>query len=526
MQQQRWLTAHAGWSRVGWWSCVLGWGLWLWLAGAARAVEQAELEYAKGIVEYGQSNYLPALDHFRAAVALAPDDANAAFYLGLTQSRLGEFAEAVRALERALQLDPALQHAHYPLGVAYVQEERYAESLKQLQLAERFDPKSAAVYFYRGLAHYQMKQYKEALPSLDRALQLEPRPTLPVQYYRGLTLYELERDSQAREALETIRQAEPDSVLGRNAQRYLEAIKQRASEQRLWQVQGSLSLQYDDNVILEPNALEISRESDVRVIFAGEARLIPLRTPSWYLGAKYNIFQSGHFKLHDFDIQNHAIEAFGRLQLDPVTVRLSAGYHYTLLDSSRFSQAFVVQPSATIRATDTLFTVVSLQYRIDDYFGALPSGQVAAVRNRDGDSIRAGFEQYWLFDNKRSFVSLGYSYDGLRSDGSDWEYNGHDVTVGLQLFVGAATTVNLGGGYSRRNYLHINSFDATELGILDSSDQRKRRDDLFTASIAVSHDLNAFFTVSAGYTHTSNLSNLSFFDYRRNIWTVALSGRY
>jgi tetratricopeptide (TPR) repeat protein len=121
--RQRRLRLLRPWlASVVWRACVLGCSLALLLPGLGWAAEQAELEYAKGIVEYGKGNYLEALEHFRAVVGLAPEDANARFYLGLTQLRLGEFGAAIPPLEQALQLDPAMQHAHYHLGLSYFQE--------------------------------------------------------------------------------------------------------------------------------------------------------------------------------------------------------------------------------------------------------------------------------------------------------------------------------------------------------------------------------------------------------------------
>src|SRR5262249_43842705 len=103
-----WLTS------IVWSACVLGCSLSLLLPSLGWTAEQAELEYAKGIVEYGKGNYLEALEHFRTAVDLTPDDANARFDLGLTQTRLGEFGAAIPQLDKALQLDPSLPHVHYP----------------------------------------------------------------------------------------------------------------------------------------------------------------------------------------------------------------------------------------------------------------------------------------------------------------------------------------------------------------------------------------------------------------------------
>jgi tetratricopeptide (TPR) repeat protein len=85
------------------------------------------------LVVYGPRSKITAeaLEHFRAVVALAPEDANARFYLGLTQIRIGEFGAAIPPLEQALHLDPSLQYSHYHLGLSYFQEQRYPEALTQ-----------------------------------------------------------------------------------------------------------------------------------------------------------------------------------------------------------------------------------------------------------------------------------------------------------------------------------------------------------------------------------------------------------
>ena len=168
---------------VAWSACVLGCSLALLLPSLGRATEQTELEYAKGIVEYGKGNYLEALEHFRTVVELTPDDANARFYLGLTQIRLGEFSAAIPHLEKALQLYPSLQYAHYHLGLSYFQEQRYSEALKELQSAGQFDPHNAAVQFYQGYTLYQLKRYREALAPFERTIALDPALALSAQYF-------------------------------------------------------------------------------------------------------------------------------------------------------------------------------------------------------------------------------------------------------------------------------------------------------------------------------------------------------
>jgi prepilin-type processing-associated H-X9-DG protein len=64
------------------------------------------------------------------------------------------------------------------------------------------------------------------------------------------------------------------------------------------------------------------------------------------------------------------------------------------------------------------------------------------------------------------------------------------------------------------------------LGILESNDTKVRTDNRFTGGIALSRDLGPYVTLSAGYVRTGNRSNIAFFDYRRNLVTLAISGRF
>jgi len=541
VRQRRLLLIRPWLASVVWRACVLGCSLALLLPSLGWAAEQAELEYAKGIVEYGKGNYLGALEHFRAVVGLAPEDANARFYLGLAQIRVSEFGAAIPQLEKALQLDPSMQHAHYHLGLSYFQEQRYPEALSELQRAAQFDPHNGAVQFYQGYTLYQLKRYREALAPFERTIELDPALALSAQYYRGLTLFALESDTQARAAFEAARVADPASTIGQNSARYLEALKARERDHRLWQVEGSASLQYDSNVVLQgdlPTPIAISRQADGVMVFNAIGRIFATRTSLWQAGAEYDFFQNLHFTLHDFDLRSHTFGLFGRAKFDPVTLRLGGNYNITALDNTRFSEAFALNPSATFQATPDLFTLVSLQYRSEHYFNdpPPPSDPAAtppdpAVRGRDGWNVRTGFDQFWLFNNKRSYARLSYHFDTQRSEGSDWDYNGHEVSLGVQTPLWAGITLDVHGSYYRFNYQSVNSFSCCTdsrggLGILDSNDTQIRTDNRFTGGIALSRDIGPYLTLSAGYVRTGNHSNIAFFDYRRNLVTLAISGRF
>jgi hypothetical protein len=101
-------------------------------------------------------------------------------------------------------------------------------------------------------------------------------------------------------------------------------------------------------------------------------RVFATRTSLWQAGAEYDFFQNLHFTLHDFDIRSHTLRLFGRAKLDPVILRLGVNYDFVALDNDRFSEAYTLQPSATLQETQDLFTRVSVQYRHEHYFNDPP----------------------------------------------------------------------------------------------------------------------------------------------------------
>jgi hypothetical protein len=221
------------------------------------------------------------------------------------------------------------------------------------------------------------------------------------------------------------------------------------------------------------------------------------------LRAEYDLFQSLHFTLHDFDIQSHTGTLFARLKWGEVIVRLAADYTYTLLDAARFTEEVSVLPSVIFWESPTLYTVASARYRTSNFFNQeIPPGQ-EAVRDRDGWTTRAGFDQYLLFNSKRSVGRFSYHFELSRNDGTDWEYNAHQVGLGLQTPLWWDLTLNVDGSYQNRNYLHVNSFDVAPLGVLTANDRQARLDNVLIGSVALSRNLGRYLALSVTYVHTS-----------------------
>ncbi|MGE3542041.1 MAG: tetratricopeptide repeat protein [Candidatus Tectimicrobiota bacterium] len=486
------------------------------------------MEYAKGLVAYDMHDYLTALESFRRAAQLDQENPHAFFYLGLSLSRLAEFPDAIVAFQKALALDRSLRYVHYHLGVAYFQEARYVEALEHFAQAAHFDPQKATTQLYLGYTHVLLKHYQAALPFLQQAMRLDSSLSQQSQYYQGVALYALERDMEARMAFQNIAQQGSDGATAEAARRYLDALQAREREQRFWHIDAEASVQYDSNVTLESNGevVDFGRRADAVALLSVTARLLPLRTRTWQLGGEYSFFQSQHFTLHDFDLQSHTGTLFGRLKWGDTVVRVAADYHYTFLANASFASELGVLPSVTFWENEMLYTVASLRYRQSIFFNQLLDSDAEAARNRDGWETRLGLDQYLLFNGKRAAARISYYTDVSRSAGTDWEYNGHQVGLGLSVPLHWSLRLAVDATYQQRHYLHTNSFHAETLGVRDLADRRARRDDVYLGVVTVTRDLGRYLTVAAAFAYAANVSNIAFFDYRRHLATLSLQGRY
>jgi hypothetical protein len=352
---------------------------------------------------------------------------------------------------------------------------------------------------------------------------------LTTQDDERLTRYARIQDWQAQEAVQASIAANPESIMAQNVRRYLDAIEDRARKQQLFQFQGVVSFQHDDNVILAPNddIFEVSNQADERTVFSFMGRLLPVHTPPWRLGAEYSLFQSLHFELSDFDLRTHTTRVFSHFKLHRATLSLASDYTFTRRAKERFAATFTVDPSVAVQPTDNLLTVASVRYRRSNFFNQFIPEEQEDVRDRDGWNVRAGFDQYLIFNQQRTHARLSYCYEVSRNTGSDWEYDSHQVGMGLHTPLPWGLTLDAEVSYRRRNYLHVNSFDAGEAGILEPGiDTHARLDHHLTASLLLTRKLGTHLQLSVGFVHTNNTSTIDFFDYHRNVWTLALTGKY
>src|SRR2546426_8533395 len=503
-------------------------------AQGALPSESYDLNFSKGLAEFGLGRYESAENLFRKALEAKPGDPEAIFYLGQSLTRAKKYSEAETVFSKLLEIKPGSGRAYLGLGIVLYNEERYREALDSLALAEKASPNEALVYYYQGLSHYKLAEYQQMPPRFLRAMTLGPDLSSSAHYYSGLAYYQQGILDEARAEFEEARKLEPESELGRSAAAYLEQIRAGVAlpQKKRWDLTFSISSQWDDNVVLLPSGFSppagptgISQSGDYRtaLYLRGEARAF--EQGPFVAGAGYALYQSFHQTLSAFDVESHTPTVFVQHTAGPVQTRLQYIYDYVLVGRSPFLVAHSIAPLITVRESPTLLTQVLLKYQNLDF----KHGRFLFNSFTDGHDWLAGAMQYWFFAKTTGHVRVGYTYDeyitagegvslALQASAADCAYHGHKRSVGGSLPPLYKIILDAGVDYYVQLYYNANSFSPGG-GVFPEGKG-------YYYYATAMRGLTDHFSLGLQYVHTDDNSNIAAFKYKRNIYGLVLTGQF
>jgi cytochrome c-type biogenesis protein CcmH/NrfG len=134
----------------------------------------AHLNLAEALSDRGDR---AALEHYRAAIAIAPEWADAHAALGESLRQWGRSREAVSVLERAVELSPNDPKIYFSLARSQSAAGLQDEALARLERVLELDPEFAGAYQGRGVILEQRGEWALALDSYRRALEIDSTRT-------------------------------------------------------------------------------------------------------------------------------------------------------------------------------------------------------------------------------------------------------------------------------------------------------------------------------------------------------------
>jgi tetratricopeptide (TPR) repeat protein len=489
------------------------------LAQVALASEQSERLDTRGVVEFHAARYAEALKLFDQAVQADPDDPYACYYRGMTRGRLGDYAAAVEDLRAALAKKPDLKQAPLELGVALVQTGAYRDAIPWLEQAQQSSDAAAQASLFVGIAHLRLGETAAARAALIRAAATDSSLEVPARYYQGVADYLDGQLAAAEGHFSYVASINPSSDMGREAAAFLSQIHAGGPRRRYY-LYGVAGFEYDSNVVLAPSneaiksSLGISKQADGRAVLEAGGTYAPWRSEHTALTLGYDFYQSLHFELERFNLQDQRPSVQFVVNAGRCQFGILGRYDFYLLRTDSFLQEGTALPWVTISAGSAGRTEIFFRLRRQDFLKAPYSGLL------DSFNYSPGVRQYLYLGAPERYLVLGYRFDHedpINQRGDQFAYNGNEVNGGIGWSFAARLSAEVEYAYRHESYGEASA---------QSVGGAPRRDDDHQVIVALHRDISDQLRVTGAYLATLNSSNQGLFDYNRHVGSVTLEVRY
>jgi tetratricopeptide (TPR) repeat protein len=185
-----------------------------WIRQAISATAEdvpAEYHYNLGLAYAGMGQAADAAEHFRRAIAVAPDFVEAHNSLGSAMRELDRREEATEHYRRAIALAPEYVLAHTNLAAVLRESGRFGEAIVHARRAKELDPSDAEAHASVAKALAALGQDEEALSAGQKAIALAPNRA---DFYMDLggVLARLGRLADSERTLRRALELAPDHV--------------------------------------------------------------------------------------------------------------------------------------------------------------------------------------------------------------------------------------------------------------------------------------------------------------------------
>src|SRR5579863_1946185 len=146
---------------------------------AAPCFAQTVESYRRDATEFArQKSWDQAIEKYRKALDLEPNDALTHYNLALAFKYKGDAAQAVEEFEATLRLKPKWADAHYGLGATRYDLHDQAAAINELRIAIELNPTKAAPHRLLARIYLEQNSPSAARSELQRAAALKPSADL------------------------------------------------------------------------------------------------------------------------------------------------------------------------------------------------------------------------------------------------------------------------------------------------------------------------------------------------------------
>lgn len=500
---------HLG-TRLVW----LGLGLLLLLASPALASVESELAFHRGVVAYGEDDFAEAERQFKIVLQADAEDTVALHYLGLVAEKRKDHATALQYYDQALAIDPEDTDVMLDRGIALLEAGRLPEAQEAFSQVVALEPDRARAHLFLGIATYRLGAYQEAVPHFERAAALDPGVRTQARYYTGLSNAFMGDLTSAETAFGDVESQSPQSPMGRSAQNLRRTMEQpAAAEARRWEASLTAGMEYDSNPLIIGDIPTLNENSDWRGVIRPQASIRIWDNEKWSLRAGYDGYLSFHIDDTEVNLNTQSAWTTGRyLVNDRVSLAVRYDYAYTMIGKGMdpFRHLHRVTPTVGVSEGDWGHTSAFYQYQYQDFKTTLLS-TTGPFLNRDGDRNLVGLNQFFFMPEPFTFARVGILGDWLRTDGTEWSYNGFEASAGAGYNFPFDIALTWLYRFVWRDFRNASLFTTP------TPFRRKRDDRRHVFTVELAKGLGEHWEVSLGGAFTWSNSDVQFYDYDRQV---------
>lgn len=183
-------------------------------------IEEVQFLLDFGDVLFNSQEFEKALDRYRKASDIGPDDIRVWNNIGVTMVRLGKSEEALLNYDKALELDQTYGSVWFNKGKILFNMGMKNEALICFEKATKHYPESESAWNNLGVTLRHLKRYKESIECYDKAIEIHSH--YPWAWHnKGIAFVELKRYKDAMRCFDRALQIDPEYEPSRRSKREL-----------------------------------------------------------------------------------------------------------------------------------------------------------------------------------------------------------------------------------------------------------------------------------------------------------------
>ncbi len=465
----------------------------------------------QGIGAYKHENFEEALPLLKKARAEAPDSTLAAYYLGINYKQLEKHEEAIPHLRAAVTGSPKIIGALIELIDCLYQVNELEEAHKWIKEARREGIRPAQVAFLRGLVLLNEDKNEEAIRSFEEAKERDKMMTQSADYQIGIAhLKEREYDS-AHDIFKNVVTLDPSSNMALYANEYIDAISRRAKAMRPWRYSLGIFYQQDDNVVLKPSdeavAANIAETRDAREVYVSNLEYNHRFDEEHSLKAQHILSFAKQHDLGFYDTLSNTVVLQPNFVSENKLLALPFTYTHSIVDDRSYLSSASVSGVCNFMHGRSQMGQAQLKYTNNNYLWT-PS---TTHEDRDGNELSGSAGWYWFFAKRKGFFNLRYTLNQEWTQGKNWEYTGNRINATTLVPLNEKLNFTFTAGTFFQRF--ANSHTVYNI---------KRRDNVYSLTSLLAYKIFEDSELQVQYTHITDDSNISVYDYDRNIYSIGM----